>query len=290
MGVLARISRTIRVKINSFLDRNQDPTETLDYSYEKMRDQLQDVKEGLTKVTTQKKRLEKKQSELQRDINKHNEQAHEAVKQGRDDLAERALQKKKSKMNQVEELEIQIQNLDSTVEDLTAKKNDLDAKIEEFRTQKETMKARYEAAEATNSVTEAINGVGDEADIGNAIERVEEEIEDKEARSEAISELREKGELDGALGNESQIDRELNEITAQSAVADELASIKEDVHGETETDEETEDSELEKELELDVETSGSEDLESVELTDEDIESQDVSDELSELKNKTDNDN
>ena len=58
MGILSRTSYVIRSKLNSFLNRAEDPSETLDYSYEKMRDELQDVKKGIADLTTQKKRLE----------------------------------------------------------------------------------------------------------------------------------------------------------------------------------------------------------------------------------------
>ncbi len=58
MGILSRTSYVIRSKINSILNRAEDPTETLDYSYEQMRDQLQEVKRGIADLTTQKKRLE----------------------------------------------------------------------------------------------------------------------------------------------------------------------------------------------------------------------------------------
>ncbi|RDZ92989.1 phage shock protein A, partial [Haloferax sp. Atlit-6N] len=47
MGILSRTSYVIRSKINALLNRAEDPTETLDYSYEKMRDELQQVKQGI---------------------------------------------------------------------------------------------------------------------------------------------------------------------------------------------------------------------------------------------------
>jgi len=57
MGILARLLRH-PLKLNALLNRTEDPTESLDYSYEQMRDELQDVKQGIADLTTQKKRLE----------------------------------------------------------------------------------------------------------------------------------------------------------------------------------------------------------------------------------------
>jgi phage shock protein A len=148
MGILSRASYVVRSKINTLLNRAEDPSETLDYSYEQMRDELQEVKQGIADLTTQKKRLEMQKRNLEDNVEKHNEQAREAVEQDREDLARKALEKKKSKMSQIEELDGQIQELQNTQDQLVEKKNKLQSRIEEFKTKKETMKARYEAAEA----------------------------------------------------------------------------------------------------------------------------------------------
>jgi phage shock protein A len=44
MGILSRASYVIRSKVNAVLNSAEDPHETLDYSYEQLRDELQDVK------------------------------------------------------------------------------------------------------------------------------------------------------------------------------------------------------------------------------------------------------
>src|SRR6056297_1201845 len=111
MGILSRASYIIRSKVNAVLNRSEDPTQTLDYSYEQLRDELQDVKQGIADLTTQKKRLEIQRRRLEQNVEKHNEQAREAVRQDRDDLARRALEKKKQKMRQIEALETQITDL-----------------------------------------------------------------------------------------------------------------------------------------------------------------------------------
>ena len=56
MGILSRLSYQVRSKLNAVLNRSSNPGEQLDYSYEQMRDELQDVKKGIADLTTQKKR------------------------------------------------------------------------------------------------------------------------------------------------------------------------------------------------------------------------------------------
>ncbi len=273
MGVLSRLSYVVRSKINAALNRAEDPSETLDYSYEQMRDELQEVKQGIADLTTQKKRLEMQKRRLEENVEKHNEQARQAVNQDREDLARRALEKKKQKMNQIEDLESQIASLQSTQDDLVEKKDQLQNRIEEFRTKKESMKARYEAAEAQTRVSEAMTGAGDEMeDVGRAIERAEERTEDMEARSEAMDELQESGVFDDALSDKDSLDRELEEVRTSGEVDAELETLKTEMgkgSGSSKSESSDEDVDLEAELETETET---------EATDDDIET-----ELEELK-------
>ncbi|MCG1003817.1 MULTISPECIES: PspA/IM30 family protein [Halobacterium] len=208
MGIVSRISYAVRSKVNAVVSSAEDPTETLDYSYQRLRDQVRDVEQGLADLTAQKKRLEVQRERLAQNVEKHDDQAWEAVNQGRDDLARRALEKKQAKRDQVAELDDQIADLERTQRDLEEKKDDLERKVETFRTKKETMKARHDAAEAQTRVSEAVSGVGDD-DVTRAIERAKDQTEELEARAAAMDELGDRGVLDGPLSEEDHIDREL---------------------------------------------------------------------------------
>ena len=54
MGLIDRTSTIIQAKINKILGKFEDPRETLDYSYEKQVELLQNVKRGVAEVTTSK--------------------------------------------------------------------------------------------------------------------------------------------------------------------------------------------------------------------------------------------
>ena len=56
-GMGGRMSTVIKAKISRLLDRAEDPGETLDYSYQKQLESLQNVKKGIADVVTAKKRL-----------------------------------------------------------------------------------------------------------------------------------------------------------------------------------------------------------------------------------------
>ena len=59
-GMSGRFSTVIKAKINRMLDKAEDPAETLEYSYQKQTELLQNVKKGIADVVTSKKRLRTK--------------------------------------------------------------------------------------------------------------------------------------------------------------------------------------------------------------------------------------
>jgi len=232
MSLLGRLAFTIRAKLSALLDRASDPASELDYSYEQLRDELQTVTRGIADVTTQKKRLEIHRRRLRENVEKYDGQAREAMRQNREDLARRALEKKQAHVSQITELSEQITSLQETQDRLVGKRAELSSQIEQFRTHKETVKARYEAAEASARVSEAFTGVGDAMeDVGRAMERATERTERMEARAEALEELEETGQLENVLDEGDEIDRELNRLSTERSVENELDTLRAEVEG-----------------------------------------------------------
>ena len=93
-GLVGRASLIVKAKVSKLLDKAEKPTETLDYSYEKQLELLQNVRRGVADVTTAKKRLEAQAAKLEQEIVKLEGQARQAIGAGREDLARRALERK----------------------------------------------------------------------------------------------------------------------------------------------------------------------------------------------------
>jgi len=216
----------VKSKANKLLDRYEDPRETLDYSYQKQLELLQQVKRSIATVITAKKRLELQRAKLQQNIQKLDAQAREAVNGGRDDLARLVLERKRSNEIEIENLTAQISEQEMEQQKLVETEKKLSAKIEAFRTKKETIKAQYTAAEAQVKVKEAVTGISEEmADVGFAIERAEEKTENMRAKSDALDEMVELGALD-EIGGEDEVERELRKMKTTTGVDDELARLK----------------------------------------------------------------
>ena len=64
-GLSGRMSTVVKAKISKLLDRAEDPGETLEYSYQKQIELLQNVKKGIADVVTSKKRLQLQEQKLQ---------------------------------------------------------------------------------------------------------------------------------------------------------------------------------------------------------------------------------
>jgi phage shock protein A len=230
-GLMARTMAIVKAKFSKLLDRAENPTETLDYSYERQLELLQNVKRGVADVTTSKKRLELQTQQLEQSVVKLETQARQAVGAGREDLGRAALERKAVVQQQLQGLDDQVQQLQGQQEKLVASERQLQAKIEAFRSQKEVIKAQYSAAEAQVRIGEAATGIGEQmADTGLAIQRAKDKTEQMQARANAIDELVAAGSLeDFTAGGETQLDRELAQVSASSQVDQELAKLKAEV-------------------------------------------------------------
>ena len=227
MGVLSRMSTIVKAKMTRLLDKAEDPRETLDYSYEKQRDLLRNVKKGVVEVVTSKRRLELQASRVQENIAKLDGQARQALEVGREDLARQALQRKQTALMELEGLDEQIGGLEQEQEKLTQAEARLQAKVEAFRTRKEIIKAQYTAAEAQVRIGSALSGVSEEmADVGMAIERAQDKTDKMQAKASAIDELASAGVLEDFSGREDAIGRELAKLSSAQNVESELVALR----------------------------------------------------------------
>jgi phage shock protein A len=227
-GLMGRANTIVKAKFSKLLDRAEDPGETLDYSYEKQLELLQNVKRGIADVVTAKKRLQMQAAQLEQSVVKLDQQARQAVGSNREDLARLALERKSGVQQQLQGLDVQIQGLEAQQEKLINSEKQLSAKIESFRTEKEVIKAQYSAADAQVKIGEAATGIGEQmADTGLAIQRARDKTAQMQARAGAIDELTEAGTLeDFTSGGQTDLDRQLAQMSSQSQVDTELEAMK----------------------------------------------------------------
>src|SRR4051794_14005729 len=230
-GLMSRASLIVKSKFSRLLNRAENPNETLDYSYEQMQQQLQNVKRGVADVVTAKKRLELQTQKLEQNVVKLETQARQALAANREDLARQALERKAAAQQQLQGLDTQVTELAAQQEKLVAGQQTLESRIEGFRSTKEVLKAQYSAAEAQVKIGEAATGIGrGMQDTGMAIQRAKEKTEELQARASAIDELTSTGALgDFTAGDQTQLDRELAQLSTTGQVDQDMARLKAEV-------------------------------------------------------------
>src|SRR5579872_4488924 len=229
-GLSGRMSTIVKAKISKLLDRAEDPSETLEYSYQKQIELLQNVKKGIADVVTSKKRLQLQEEQLRGQVVKLDTQARQALAAGQEELARMALERKNTVQTELQGLDTQIAQLEDQQQKLTDNEAKLRTKIEQFRSKKEVIKAQYSAAEAQVRISEAATGVGEEmADVGLAMQRALDKTENMRARAGAVQELEAAGTFEDLtqLGpGEDDIDRQLRQLSSSTVVDSELAKMK----------------------------------------------------------------
>ena len=228
------MSTVIKAKISKLLDRAEDPAETLDYSYQKQIELLQNVKKGIADVVTSKKRLQLQEEKYAQQVVKLDGQARQALAAGNEELARTALSAR-ARSRPSSGLDQQISQLEEQQEQMTASEQKLRSKIEQFRSKKEVIKAQYSAAEAQVRISEAATGVGEQmADVGLAMQRALDKTENMRARAGAVQELEAAGTFEDLtqLGpGEDDIDRQLKALSSTTEVDAELAQMKAELGG-----------------------------------------------------------
>ena len=129
MGLFSRFAQIVKAKISALLNRAENPQETLDYSYEKQLESLQNVKRGIADVVTAKKRLELQTQQLEQSVVKLDSQARQALGAGREDLARQALERKSGAQQQLQELDTQVKQLADQQDKLVANEKQLETRI-----------------------------------------------------------------------------------------------------------------------------------------------------------------
>jgi phage shock protein A len=230
MGLFSRLLTFLRIRTNAALDKAENPSQVLDYSYNKQLEQLQELKRSIVDVVTNEKRLELQQKQLVEKVNKLDMQAKQALQANREDLARLALQRKETLLTQLNAYEQQIAQLRSQEEKLINMERTVSARVEAFRTQKEMVKAQYNAAQAQVKISENITGISQEmSEMNLAMQRAQDKILTMQARANAMETMIEQGTLSEQLlpgSGGDTLDRELQQIATEQSVEAQLQALK----------------------------------------------------------------
>jgi phage shock protein A len=230
MSLFQRAHEIVQAKANKALDAAEKPDEMLDLSYEKMLEQITQVRRALVDLAASKKRLELQQEQFQHTIDHLQDQAKQALTAGKDDLAKEALSRKAATQAQIAAMEPQHQQLTEQEQKLEQTLAVLQKRVNDFRTQKEVLKAQYTAAKAESSVDETAAGISTTfGDSGAELQRAQDKIAQMQARAGAVDELIQSGVLEDVGGDTDDIQKELDEAGSAAEVDKELDALKTEI-------------------------------------------------------------
>lgn len=230
MSISKRLKLVYQQKANAALDKAENPAQALDLSYQKMLEQLQQIRRSIADVLTSQKRLEGQRSSLQAQYDKLQAQARQALGQGQEALARTALERAQVVSAQVEGMAPQIEQLKTQEAQLELTGQKLQAKVEAFRVQRDTMKAQYTAAQASTKAMEGITGLSESmGDVSMMVERAQDKVAQLQARAEAVGQLADSGVLDTiSIGRApgDDIDAQLRALSSGGEVDSQIAAMK----------------------------------------------------------------
>jgi len=230
MTLFQRAHDIVQAKANKALDSAEKPDEMLELSYEKMLEQITQVRRALVDIAASRKQIELQEQQLHHSVDHLQDQAKAALTQGKEDLAKEALSRKAAAQAQIDAMEPQHEQLTEQEEKLEHTLDALQRKVNDFRTQKEVLKAQYTAAKAVSSVDESAAGISTTfSDSGAALQRAQDKIATMQAHAGAVDELLQSGVLEDVGGGTDDIQKELDEAGSAAEVDKEFAVLKAEI-------------------------------------------------------------
>ncbi len=220
MGVFKRISDIISANLNELTEGFEDPEKMLKQA-------VREMEETIAEVTNQTAKAMANETTLSRELERNRAQqqqwqarAEKAVEEGNDNLARKAIGRKKEHEQLVTALDDQLEAAQEASVSLRRQLAAMKAKLAEGKRNLATLSARKRAADFRKKMETQAAGLAPEVDQ-NAFakfDRMKDKVEQAEAEAAAMAELRSLG-ANGAAEDIETPDEGLD-------VSDELAELK----------------------------------------------------------------
>ncbi len=216
MSLLERVTNLVRANISDLIDRAEDPEKMIKQYILDMQNQLIQVKTQVAASIADEQKLYQRYLQNQEEAENWQKKAELAVSKGEDDLAKQALQRHNSYQSTAEGFKAQYDDQKQQVELLKGALEKLEAKLDEAERKKDLLIARSRRAEAEQKIHDTMAGIGKPGAFSD-FERMEEKVQEKEARAKAAAELDTDTleEKFAVLEKEGDVDKQLEELKAK---------------------------------------------------------------------------
>jgi len=225
MGILLRLFNLFRANANDMLDKAEDPEKMLQQTLSDFEVQKRKAKQQMTEALALQKRFERDTEKEYKEAEKWEQKAILAVQNEKDDLAKEALTRKKEHTFRATDFEKQLEMHRSNAEALRSSYQTMVDKIDEIKRKKGLLSVKQKQAEAQEQIFQTMEGLGDTSGAMETIARVEEKVENMQARAEAYQEIgmeSKKGSLENKFeeleNDSSNMELELLELKKRAAL------------------------------------------------------------------------
>ncbi len=229
-----RWGRLLKRSVSSLFEPAPDPRAVYADPAERQNVLLAEVQRAIADLKEVRLRLRSRAAVAEAHGSRLEDQARQALRAGREDLARLALQRRQAARTALNELDGQAQEIEVEEGKLAMVEQRLTVQVEAIAARRQLLQARYSAAEAQVKIGEALTGIsGELSDLGIVLERAERQAAHMQARAAAIDELVAEGALhaigaDPTAGMTAALDR----LDDERDIEARLASLKREVGGE----------------------------------------------------------
>jgi phage shock protein A len=225
MGIFQRISDIISANLNDLTDNWEHPEQMLRQAIREMEDSIAIATRETARALANEKLLAKELEKNRSQANRWQERAEQAVVADDDELARKALVRKKEHEKLVVALEDELNAARDAAGSLKRQLEAMKVKLAEAKRSLATLSARQRAADFRKKMERVGCGVSSELDNDafTKFERLRNRVEQSEAEAEAMAELRgtatthEELEDDLELDDSVDVDSQLAELKQKMA-------------------------------------------------------------------------
>lgn len=217
MGIFTRVRDIISSNINAMLDKAEDPEKLVRLMIREMEDTLVEIKASCAQSMATKKRLQRKQEEVQARGEEWGDKAKLAMDKGREDLAREALLEKRRYMERVDALTSEAAQFDEIIERYQQDIVQLEEKLASARDKQRVLVQRHTHATGKKRAQQNIRKV-ETSDAMLRFDRFENRIERMEAEADLVNYGRKRPLSDefAALQSDEELEKELDALRQQT--------------------------------------------------------------------------
>lgn len=213
MSIFSRIRDLLSANVNAMLDNAEDPERMADEYLRQLNNELYEAKTNVASAMADATRLNAREAQYQAEADSWNNKAEAALRAGDEELAKAALSRKVQSAKLATEYKTQSDAQDQQVEQLQQALIQLETRISETRAKRDLIVAKKNRAQTQEAIQRAARGVSQASAI-DKLDRLEEKVDDRLAKAEAMSQL-ETDTLENKFKNlerDSEVDSELAEL------------------------------------------------------------------------------